>query len=178
LWLGEGQFVGYPVLIIFVAMLTLETQHVIVAFGSRATEDEAFVPVAIASSLLNLLLVWLLIQRVGLLGVALGTFLAQLCTSNWYVVYRGLRRLRMSLVAHVQQVVVPLAFVFVSTLSTTWLAVRYAVPNESDLGRVLVGALVAGSALALTLWFLVLSPQERQRLLTSSMLSHFRSGWG
>lgn len=107
LWLGEGNFVGLPILMIFTVMLFLEAQHVIVAHCSRATEDEAFAGWAMGAGVINLILTYLLIQKYGLMGVALSTLIAQLFTNNWYTLYRGFSRLKISFANYFNRVVVP-----------------------------------------------------------------------
>lgn len=96
IWLGPGNFIGYPILIIFCIMLTLETQHVIIAYAVRATEHEVFVKSALLSGLFNVLFTFYFVQKYGLIGVAAATLLAQLITNNWYVIYVGTRRLNMN----------------------------------------------------------------------------------
>ncbi len=116
-WLGPGHFVGYQLLIIFCIMLFLEAQHVIVATASRATEDEAFALWALGAGLLNLALTWALIGPFGLLGVALGTMIAQLTTNNWYAVVRGFRRLGIPLMKHLRLVIAPVLAIFILGIS-------------------------------------------------------------
>lgn len=109
LWLGPGHFIGYPILIVFATMLFLETQHSAIAAASRATEDEPFVYWALGAGILNLCLTYLLIHPLGILGVALGTLFTQLMTNNWYVVWRGLSRLEISLFHYARTVLLPVA---------------------------------------------------------------------
>lgn len=109
LWLGPGHFIGYPVLIVMATMLFLETQHSAIAAASRATEDEPFMFWALGAGFLNMFLTYFFIHSLGVLGVALGTFLAQLMTNNWYVVWRGLSRLEISIFSYVRSVILPVA---------------------------------------------------------------------
>lgn len=164
LWLGPGHFIGYPVLAVFCTMLFLETQHSAIAAASRATEDEAYVFWALGAGALNLLLTWWLIKPLGLLGIALGTMLAQLLTNNWYVVYRGLWRLRLPLRGYLQQVLLPVCLVFLAALLLAT-AGRYLMgPAASNALTLATGILMTGSVCLAGLWFLVLDPVDRQRL--------------
>jgi len=164
LWLGAGNFIGYPVLIVFALMLTLETQHVIVAFASRATEDEAFAVWAMAAGALNLLFTWFLIQRLGLLGVALGTLFAQIATNNWYAVYRGLRRLQMPFLQYAYQVLAPTLGIGLTAAAALWTA-RSMTSGSDDLSRVLATLSAALLVLVVSVWTVVLDGEERRASL-------------
>lgn len=91
LWLGPGNFVGYPVMLTLLAMMTLETHHVGHATLTMATGTIPFVRPALAAGALNLAISYLLLQWLGLLGVALGTLLAQIATNNWFAPYVTLK---------------------------------------------------------------------------------------
>ena len=96
-WLGADTFIGYPILIIFFLLLFLEAHCFIITTSSRATEDEAFAAWAVGAGLLKLGLSYVLGLRFGLLGIAVSTLAAQLVTNHWFMVFRGMRRLRLSL---------------------------------------------------------------------------------
>lgn len=152
-WLGPGRFVGYGVLLTMCLTMTLETQHVAIASASRATEDEPFGRCAMISAVLNLSLTAALIVPLGLWGVALGTCIAQLLTSNWYVVYRGLARLELPLSSLLRQVVLPCLTVFALTTAGCWLITRALAPYGAL--AVMSGGLV-GSAIGLLSAILVM----------------------
>ncbi len=92
-WIGQPFALPAAVLAIFAITWVLELNHVAIATFSRATDHEDYAPVALIAGGLNLCLCLLLIGRLGVVGVALATCLAQLATNNWYVVAHGLRRL-------------------------------------------------------------------------------------
>jgi O-antigen/teichoic acid export membrane protein len=163
-WLGPGNFIGYPILATFFVLLTLEAQSYIISNSSRATEDEAFAPWALGAGLLKIVLSTVLGMRWGLPGVALGTVLAQLATNDWFMVYRGLRRLRLSVRQHVSQVVLPAVMVFVLTVLAVW-GVRRLLAGAPRWTVVLSGGGVAGAVLASMLWTQVLRRGERDRML-------------
>ncbi len=52
-WIGPGKFIGYPTLIVFCALLAVETHSFIIVAGSRATEDEAFAFSTLAGEFLS-----------------------------------------------------------------------------------------------------------------------------
>lgn len=167
LWLGPGNFVGYPVLVVFAVTVLLETNHVTIAYASRATEDEAFALWALGAGAINLVLTWALVQAIGLLGVALGTLVAQASTNNWYAVYRGLKRLRLPFRRYASRVLAPVgvvAAVHLVVLGGAGLLSAHAGP----LPRVIVTFLAAVVALAASIWLAVLERPERQALLRRS----------
>jgi O-antigen/teichoic acid export membrane protein len=164
-WIGPGKFIGYPTLIVFVALLALETHSYIIVASSRATEDEAFAFSMPLAGLLKLGLSWLLMQRYGLLGIAAGTLIAQLLTNNWFMVYRGLRRLRMSLREHLKGVLIPVAVVFVLVLACNFALLRL-LPTTSPVIQTITAGALTGVLLAVSCWTLVLAKSERARLLS------------
>lgn len=163
LWLGPGHFVGYPILTVFFVLLVLEAQCFIVSAGSRATEDEAFAPWALAAAGLKVLCSWLLALEFGLLGIALGTLLAQLLTNHWFMPYRGLRRLRMSLRQHVSEVLLPVGLVFLVTGAAVSAAIMPLTKAPLWL-CVSAGASMAGLVLVAALWLLVFDAAQRTRV--------------
>ncbi|RMD70859.1 MAG: lipopolysaccharide biosynthesis protein, partial [Cyanobacteria bacterium J149] len=116
LWLGNGSFIGYPIIMVFCTMLTLEAQHASLASSSRATEDEKYVFSGILSGIFNVIFTWILIKPFGLLGVALGTMLAQFLTNNWYAVYRPLVRLKLSFKVYFRRVILLWLILFLLNL--------------------------------------------------------------
>jgi O-antigen/teichoic acid export membrane protein len=163
-WLGPGHFVGYPVLGVFCLMLFLEAQHTAVAAASRSTEDEVFVWWAMGAGVLNLVLTWWLIKPLGLLGVALGTTIAQLATNNWYAVYRGLWRLRMSISSYLRSVLAPVMLVFAAAILCA-LAVKAALATQVSQIWVLAAAvLVTGTVCCIALLLLVADARQRNIL--------------
>jgi O-antigen/teichoic acid export membrane protein len=164
LWIGPGNFIGYPVLITFFILLFLEAQCFIIATCSRATEDEAFAAWAIIAGVLKLALSAILGIRFGLLGIALGTLLAELATNHWFMVFRGLRRLRMSLRQHIKKVLFPIGFLFAATTGSVWLIARAlsAFPLWVIVGA---GCMMSGTLLLSASWLLVLEPHQRCRVV-------------
>ncbi|MBD2388337.1 lipopolysaccharide biosynthesis protein [Cylindrospermum sp. FACHB-282] len=153
LWLGEGNFVGQNILIIFCIMLTLESQHVILVTSSRATEDEKYAPWSLSAGVLNLVLTWVLVKPLGLLGVAMGTMLAQMLTNNWYAVYRPMVRLHLNFRVYLRQVVGLWAIVLVCCLSLSWLVKE----GLLGLGINSAWAVIAATAGVCVVVFLILS---------------------
>lgn len=92
-WLGQGNFVGYAVLMAMAVMMTLEIHHVAHASLVMASGHIPFVRIAIIAGVLNLVFSLVLVRYLDLLGIAFGTMVAQMLTNNWYAPYVSLRRL-------------------------------------------------------------------------------------
>ena len=169
-WLGPGNFIGHPILCIFFVLTLLESQCYIITLGSRATEDEAFAFWALGAGVLKLILSALLGARFGLLGIASSTLIAELATNHWYMVYRGLKRLQISLESHLVNVIIPIAGLFATVMVAVWLPIEGNIfPNE--LSAVIAGGSIAGIILSAFLWFFVLDPDHRHRVANWCLLA-------
>jgi O-antigen/teichoic acid export membrane protein len=103
LWLGKGHFVGWGILWVFCIMLTLENHHVIFArFGMSAKTDPTWGKMSIISGVINLTLTYIGVKLYGLMGVALGTMIAQMLTNNWYAVAKTLQIIQMRFMNYVR----------------------------------------------------------------------------
>ena len=173
LWLGKGNFVGHNVLLVFCIMLTLEAQHSILAYSSRATEDEKYAPFSFAAGILNIIFTWILIKPLGVLGVAMGTMLAQMLTSNWYAVYRPMVRLRLNFGVYLRQVVGLWATVLLFCIGLSWSAKKslFVLGITSDLAVIAATAVVCGAVLSTSLWLNVLEDHHRSNIQAK------RGGW-
>jgi hypothetical protein len=67
-------------------------------------EDEKYAPWSFAQ-VFSIYLHLVLIKPLGFYGVAMGTMLAQMLTSNWYAVYRPLVRLKLNFSRYLRTVV-------------------------------------------------------------------------
>ena len=163
-WVGPENFVGYPVLAILSLMFILHVQQNAVLTFSRATENEVYaVPFLVAGGL-NLVLSWILVQAIGVLGVALATLLAQLPTTNWMVLHDGLRRLKLPATTYLRTCGLPLLGVFLTALLATMAAVQDRSLLPTPIGRVLVAAVIAGLVCLGGLWLFGLSAATRDRI--------------
>lgn len=88
-WLGPDAFIGYPVIWLLLVLLILEVHHVTHAVAVMATGRIIFYKPAIIAGGLNVILSLIFALKLGLLGVALGTVVAQLVTNNWYAPYKS-----------------------------------------------------------------------------------------
>jgi O-antigen/teichoic acid export membrane protein len=160
-WIGPGHFVGRPVLLAFCAMLTLFVQQSLLLGFSRATENEVYAPCFLAAGLLNLGITWLLIGPLGLLGVALGTLIAQALTTSWFVPVSALRRLQISGRTYMAEVLCPTLLLGACTAAATLLG---ASGVAGPLRRMAAGGTAGVAAALLGGWFLVLDAEMRRRI--------------
>jgi peptidoglycan biosynthesis protein MviN/MurJ (putative lipid II flippase) len=164
-WIGHGNFIGMKISCVFFLLLFLETQSFIIATSSRATEDEAFALCAVTAAVLNVSLSFTLGVKYGLFGIALATLIAQMATSHWFMCYRGLRRLQLSVRSHATEVLMPMCVLFCLTFgiargTSIWMA------GYRDWMAVVVAMLIAGSLLGCSIWLLVLDKSQRQSAVT------------
>ena len=85
-WLGRFNYVGWPIVALFVATFVFEQQTFTISTGSRATEDEAFAGAMMSGGIMKLLLALVLTKRFGLVGLAASSLLAQLATAHWFAI--------------------------------------------------------------------------------------------
>jgi O-antigen/teichoic acid export membrane protein len=176
LWIGHGNYIGPRIAWVFFILLVLETQSYIIATSSRATEDEAFAICTGAAAVLNIVLSFILGVRYGLFGIALATLLAQGATSYWFMCYRGLRRLRMSLRAHFWEVVAPIFLRLVVTLVSVR-SLTSALSGRPDWLIVMAAGLASGMLLCCSIWLLVLDSSQR-RIAVAMPARFLRAAFG
>lgn len=91
LWLGHGYQVDKTLLLLLSIMIVLETQHVTLATIVINCGYIAFIQSALWAGVLNIILLMLFLPKLGIEGTGLSILLAQLCTNNWYVVYKSIK---------------------------------------------------------------------------------------
>lgn len=160
LWLGHGNFIGYPILGVFLLYETLEAQSYIISLSSRATDDEAFAYSSLGAGVLKIILALILVRFLGLLGLALATLLALVFTNHWYTVFRGLNRLQLPFPAYLKDVVLPVILSAFAALALALAAVAM-MGHVTDLVRMMVSALAVGVVFVLAFCLIVLSSDER-----------------
>ena len=169
LWLGAGHFVGFGVVWVLLAIMLLEAHHLAMAVATMATGRMAFVVPALSAGVINIALSVILAKHLGVLGVALGTLLAQLVTNNWYVPFYVLRHLHIPWREHVTGVAAPVLLLLLITLCVG-AATRVLTTSFSDIDALAAGGLsicVSGSAIVYTV---VLRPADRAFLLAKLRL--------
>lgn len=149
-WLGQGNFVGYPVLIVMACMMTLETHHVAHASQYMASGRIPFVRIAVVAGILNLVISLILVRWLGLLGIALGTMIAQMLTNNWYVPHANLRRLRIETIDYLR-FILPRLFGLIALFGMTAGAVSMLTLGYHPLMRLSAGT-IASACLSFILY--------------------------
>lgn len=117
IWLGSGNFVGFPVLWTLLAMLTLEVHHVILASATMAAGYIVFFWAALISGILKIAFSVILGHYFGLWGIAAGTLIAQLLTNNWYAPYITLRLFNIDSLYYIKTVLRPIAALTAITMT-------------------------------------------------------------
>lgn len=164
LWLGPNHFVGFGVVWVLLAIMCLEAHHLAMATATMATGKMAFIWPALIAGVINIVFSIFLARRFGVLGVALGTLLAQMLTNNWYVPYYALRQFRVPFAQHLRRVILPTLLVLAVTLAVGWIA-RVATRNLSDITSLLAGCTVAAGIGGSLFFYLILSAEEQRALL-------------
>lgn len=164
LWLGDGHFIGYPILLAFLFTEALEAQSFIVSTGSRATGEESFAWSSLAGGLLKLGLSIYLAKEWGLLGVALGTVIALLLTNHWYVPWKGLARMEYSRLRLLTRIVGP-ALLWSGIAAALLFIARQGLAEAPGWVRLLTLSTLAALSLLAAIWVLVLDSTQRRRLL-------------
>ncbi|HZR18243.1 MAG TPA: lipopolysaccharide biosynthesis protein [Verrucomicrobiae bacterium] len=164
LWLGPGNFVGYPVLAVFLAIFLLEHHANVFSTCGRATDDEAYAASSIATGLLKIFLAWFLTARFGLVGLACSTLLAQAAVNDWFMVWRSARRLNVKFGAHFREVLLPFAVLFLASLCLG-LFLKSLTRQAGLAFQVLAVGGTAMVLLAGSLWQFALAPSHRTWVL-------------
>lgn len=165
LWLGAGHFVGREVLFLLWAALFLEHQANAFATAGRATGDEAYAWTSLLAGALKLPLAYFGVKLYGLAGLAASTLIAQGVTNSWYMVYRTSRRFDISFSHHVKSVLVPCLVCFFAVLAFQYGANFLIGSRLNGFWQCLSVILFGGTLLSFAIWALVLSLNERKRIL-------------
>ena len=163
IWLGKGNFIGFPVLWVFLAMLTLEVHHNILGSATMATGRIVFYWIALGAGLLNIVLTLILVKHLGLLGVALGTLFAQMLTNNWYVTLVSLRLFKIPLIDYLKKTVIPLGLVFLIMLVVNK-GICLLVDPLSELTGLILAFFISALLGLFLVGIVILSKQERQKI--------------
>lgn len=153
------RFIGFEVLWVLLALVILEVHHTTLASAVMATGHLVFYKFSLLAAILNLIFSLLLIEYLGVLGVALGSLFAQLLTNNWYAPYVAFRRLGISLRQHLSINVLP-ALYFFSILIGVNVVLRYFSEDVTSVAHLGIQAIATAMVGAVTFIKLVLTTDE------------------
>jgi O-antigen/teichoic acid export membrane protein len=164
LWLGPHHFVGFGVVWILLTVMFLEAHHLAMATATMATGKIVFVWPALIAGVFNIGFSIVLSRHLGLIGVALGTMLAQLLTNNWYVPFYSMRQFNISLQQHTCAVLFPMLALLISMLTIGLVArlVTSDLPNYLSVSAGCLMALLGGGTFFSRF---ILAPSERKSIL-------------
>jgi O-antigen/teichoic acid export membrane protein len=160
IWLGPGNFVGFPVLWTLLVMILLEVHHSALAAGTMATGRLDFVWIAIAAGVLNISIALVLIRPLGLWGVALGAMIAQMLTNNWYAPVLTLRHFSLSGSTYVRSVIAPVLLMLFACLASNGL-VGYLSDGKSTFLSLATAFFLAMAFGVVAFYLVILTPDER-----------------
>ncbi|BCK88816.1 hypothetical protein MIZ01_2622 [Sideroxyarcus emersonii] len=163
LWLGNGRFVGFPVLWTLLLMVLLEAHHVAMATATVATGHVVFAKPAMIAGLLNLAISILLASQLGLWGVALGTLIAQILTNNWYAPYIALKHFGIPFGSHFKSVLTP-TFILLLVLLGANFEMKQLLTDLGNLSMLTIAFVISILLAASVSYLLVLTRGERQSL--------------
>ncbi|NEQ55617.1 MAG: lipopolysaccharide biosynthesis protein, partial [Leptolyngbya sp. SIO3F4] len=166
LWLGPENFIGLPVLLIFCCTYLLEIQHSTVALSARATDFEVFTIAALTAGFLNILFTASLVNRLGLIGVALGTILAQLLTNNWYQFYISIKRLKINPKVYFNEVtrLWVSIFIIISTLAYSCIYLLNMFKFDFLIIRISLLAIISVLVLGFAAWNFIFEEAQKDQL--------------
>ena len=162
-WLGPGHFIGFPVVFALTIVMILETHHMSWSTAVVATGALPFVASSLLAAVFNIGWSFFLAYKIGIVGVALGTFAAQVTTNNWYVPYYGMRLFHISFFQHFRANLLPVLKVAAS-VSAMAILVRRFTANAAPLLSCGAGMLAVGVVGLAGGIFWVLTRSERAAL--------------
>lgn len=107
-WVGSGNFVGWPTLLVLLAMSFIHAIGTPVGLMLQAIgRNKILVYSEMANAALNLGLSLLLVRRYGVVGVALGTLIAHALTSTWLMPLVASRYIKLSVRQYLRESIMP-----------------------------------------------------------------------
>ena len=165
LWLGAGNFVGFPVLWTMLVMAFLEVHHSALAAGTMATGHLAFTRIAIVAGVLNVFIALALVRHLGLWGVALGTMTAQMLTNNWFAPVVTLRHFGISWKRYVKSIIVPVIGMLLACLAWN-IIISYLLQGGATFWHI-TKAIVCSAMLGVVVFYrIILTRNERNEIRT------------
>ena len=144
--MGDGHFVGYPIILLLVLMYTTEAHQGLLQPVCVAAGQLEFYRYTIYGGAITTLLAVLLIPRMGMLGAAIAMLVGQLSTQNWAIPLMTYRIIRVT-VTEGLRLVVPHALGYGFLLFIMIIVLKYAI------GNLTVALFISGAVALLLLSF-------------------------
>lgn len=170
LWLGNENFVGYGVLTAICILFILDVQNGSLVLSARAIGREDFAISSISAGVVNLILTYLLINKLGILGVPLATAIAVFCTTTWFAFYRGLKNLKIPFNEYFTKVTFLGFIVFLLGISIEFSVGKILIlflKEHSLLVHIISSALISFHLFAISGWFFLLDRKRRKSLVSN-----------
>ena len=162
-WLWPNHFVGFPVVWVLLAVMLLEAHHQAMAASTMATGRIVFLAPALIAGVLNIFFSVFLARHFGLIGVVLGTMLAQVLTNNWYVPWVTMRLFHLGFRHHVRTVLLPVTGLLIIMLSVETL-VRFLTASLPSFVSVSIGGVATLAVGAASFSMMMVDARERGAL--------------
>jgi len=130
LWVGQSNFVGQNVFMVFIVMFFIHSLGASGILLQGIGKNKKFMYSEILNACLNLIISVVLVRKIGLIGVALGTLLAHLCTSSWIVPLLACRYIKLPVRTFLLSGVIPPLLVGVPVGVVTGVFVVNVLPND------------------------------------------------
>lgn len=154
LWVGKESFVGMHVFSVFICMGFLH------AIGTPAGillqgigKNKKFVYSELINAFLNLFLSIVLVQKIGVFGVAVGTLFAHLLTSAWFIPLSACRKIDLSFRKYLLEAILPPIIVGTIFVFIGGIGINLLLPNNNFIYLIIKGAIFALGYIGLYLLF-------------------------
>lgn len=161
--LSDPRLLGVLIAMNFIHVLGTPAAALLQASG----QNRGFLASEVVNAVLNLTLSVLLVTRMGIVGVALGTLAASVCSSGWFVPFIACRNLGIPLRRYFQEAIWPPLALGLAISAVTALAVPM-IPRICSWLHFFGLACGVGTIYGLLYWFTVAGEAERK--LFSSLI--------
>lgn len=143
IWVGHGNFVGYPVLVALVVPLVIGAASRMAGVTLIGLNDLRGVAIISAvEAVANLALSILFVRLYGVLGVALATVLTQVGLSGWYMPWYCNRLLGLSWRSYLNRVVMPAVWPVIPAAAVAWAITKQYERHGPEVGVVALGLIL------------------------------------
>lgn len=162
-WVGPPQVASGLVLSVLLVTFMIRTFAMFFEMVIVGTlQHKGYAYVVFGEGVLNLGLSLILVRHFGILGVAVGTLLAHVACTAWYLPTMGMRLTGCQLRDVVAQAIVPVLPAAAIAAGSAWIYLRIMI--DPGWIRLIVGSTLTGMVFIGGLWFQGLSDEERQML--------------